>query len=117
DVCADGRDAVRAVRAAARAEAPTEVLFLDVQMPEVDGFAVLESLADSLGASPVPAVVFVTAYDQYALRAFDAHAVDYLLKPFSDDRFRTSLHRAAERARGSDSAIRDALQRVEALLA
>ena len=116
-VCTGGREAVRAVRSAARASQPADVLFLDVQMPEVDGFAVLESLAESLGAAAVPAVVFVTAYDQYALRAFDAHAVDYLLKPFSDERFRMSLGRAAARARGSESAVRDALRRVEALLA
>ena len=116
-VCDGGREAVRAMRSAARANEPTDVLFLDVQMPEVDGFAVLESLAESLGAAAVPAVVFVTAYDQYALRAFDAHAVDYLLKPFSDERFRMSLSRAAERARGGEAAVRDALQRVEALLA
>jgi len=116
-VCSGGREAVRAMRGAARAGEPVDVLFLDVQMPEVDGFAVLESLAEWLGAAAVPAVVFVTAYDQYALRAFDAHAVDYLLKPFSDERFRMSLTRAAERARGSDSAVRDALRRVEALLA
>jgi two-component system LytT family response regulator len=116
-VCSGGREAVRAVRAAARGGEPTDVLFLDVQMPEVDGFAVLEALAESLGSGAVPAVVFVTAYDQYALRAFDAHAVDYLLKPFSDERFRMSLARAAERARGSESAVRDALRRVEALLA
>ena len=117
DVCADGREAVRAVLGAARGADPIDVLFLDVQMPEADGFAVLESLAESLGVASVPAVVFVTAYDQYALRAFDAHAVDYLLKPYSDERFRLSLRRAGERSRGSESAVRDALQRVEALLA
>jgi two-component system LytT family response regulator len=117
DVCGGGRDAVRAVRGAARSSEPVDVLFLDVQMPEVDGFAVLDSLAESLGTAGVPAVVFVTAYDQYALRAFDAHVVDYLLKPFSDERFRTSLSRAAERARGSVPAVREALERVEALLA
>ena len=105
------------MRSAARASQPADVLFLDVQMPEVDGFAVLESLAESLGAAAVPAVVFVTAYDQYALRAFEAHAGDYLLKPFSDERFRMSWDRAAARARGSESAVRDALRRVEALLA
>ena len=117
EVCSGGRETVRAVRTAARAGEPIDVLFLDVQMPEMDGFGVLESLTESLGAAAVPAVVFVTAYDEYALRAFDAHAVDYLLKPYSDERFRTSLSRSAARARGSESAVRDALQRVEALLA
>ncbi len=116
EVCGGGREAVRAVRGALGANEPIDVLFLDVQMPEMDGFAVLESLAESLGAAAMPAVVFVTAYDEYALRAFDAHAVDYLLKPYSDERFRTALGRAAARARGSEVAVRDALRRIEALL-
>src|SRR5215469_10252877 len=73
--CANGFDAVKAIT-----DLSPDLLFLDVQMPKLDGFEVLE-LIDSPGARP-PAVVFTTAYDQYAMRAFDAHAVDYLLKPF-----------------------------------
>jgi two-component system LytT family response regulator len=72
-----------------------DILFLDVQMPEVDGFDVLERV----GADTVPAVVFVTAFDEYALRAFEVHALDYLLKPFDDPRFFAALARAKERAR------------------
>jgi two-component system LytT family response regulator len=72
-----------------------DILFLDVQMPEVDGFHVLERA----GADTVPAVVFVTAYDEYALRAFEVHALDYLLKPFDDRRFFAALSRAKERVR------------------
>ena len=68
--CANGFEAVKAV-----AETSPDLLFLDVQMPKLDGFEVLELI------DPGPAVIFVTAYDQYAMRAFDAHAVDYLLKP------------------------------------
>ncbi len=140
EACDGGRAAVDALESAARAGRPVEVLFLDVQMPEVDGFAVLEAAAaSSAGAAALPAVVFVTAYDQYALRAFDAHAADYLLKPYSDDRFRLALGRAAQRARhardtraaaaegrvaGSGGAggaagdpMHDALRRLEALLA
>lgn len=83
--CRNGDEAVSAVRA----EAP-DLLFLDVQMPGRDGFAVL----DELGEDDSPRVVFVTAYDRYALRAFDVHAVDYLLKPFTDERFRQALGRA-----------------------
>jgi two-component system, LytTR family, response regulator len=75
-----------------RAERP-DLLFLDVQMPEADGFDVVETL----GLALPPAIVFVTAYDQYALRAFDAGALDYLLKPFDDARFGLSLARARER--------------------
>jgi two-component system LytT family response regulator len=63
-------------------------VFLDVQMPKLDGFEVLELI------DPGPAIVFVTAYDEYAMRAFDAHAVDYLLKPFSAERFERALERA-----------------------
>jgi two-component system LytT family response regulator len=72
-----------------------DILFLDIQMPEVDGFALLEQL----GANAVPAIVFVTAYDRYALRAFEVHALDYLLKPFDDRRFAEALGRAKEHAR------------------
>jgi two-component system LytT family response regulator len=84
--CANGFEAVKAV-----AEHSPDILFLDVQMPKLDGFEVLELI------DPGPAVVFVTAYDQYAMRAFDAHAVDYLLKPFGADRFEKALERAKAR--------------------
>src|SRR5882672_2302643 len=69
-----------------------DLLFLDIQMPEVDGFDLLDALEGS-----IPAVIFVTAYDKYALRAFDAQAVDYLLKPFNESRFQQALQRAKER--------------------
>ena len=83
--CADGKEAVAAIQGK-----NPELLFLDVQMPEMDGFAVLEAV----GPERVPAVVFVTAYDRYALRAFDVHALDYLLKPFDRERFQKALERA-----------------------
>jgi two-component system, LytTR family, response regulator len=67
-----------------------DLLFLDVQMPVLDGFAVLEAL----GPEQLPAVIFVTAYDSYAIRAFEVNALDYLLKPFDRDRFRKALQRA-----------------------
>jgi two-component system LytT family response regulator len=73
-----------------------DLMFLDIQMPEVDGFALLEQV----GAATVPAVIFVTAYDRYALKAFEVHALDYLLKPFDDRRFASALAHAKERARG-----------------
>jgi len=85
-----GIDAVDAIRR----EKP-DILFLDVQMPEVGGFDVL----DRAGADAVPVVVFVTAFDQYALRAFEMHALDYLLKPFDDRRFAETLRRAKEQRR------------------
>jgi two-component system, LytTR family, response regulator len=86
--CQNGLEAVAAIRA----EQP-DLVFLDVQMPECDGFDVLEMLGGELP----PAVVFVTAYDQYALRAFEAGALDYLLKPFDNARFDLALGRAKER--------------------
>jgi two-component system, LytTR family, response regulator len=98
--CANGFEAVKAV-----AEKKPDVLFLDVQMPRLDGFEVLELIERD--AEGRPAVVFVTAYDQYALRAFDANAVDYLLKPFDRARFEMALERARSRigaARPSASA-------------
>ena len=82
--CGNGMEAVKAV-----AELSPDLLFLDVQMPKLTGFDVLE-LVD---ASKI-AVIFVTAYDQYAMKAFEVHAMDYLLKPFSRDRFESALERA-----------------------
>lgn len=73
-------------------ELKPDLVFLDVQMPEVGGFEVLEAV----GPQAIPAVIFVTAYDQFALRAFEVHALDYLLKPFDADRFRTAVGRARE---------------------
>ncbi len=84
--CADGFEAVKAA-----SEISPDLVFLDVQMPKLDGFEVLELI------EPVPAVIFVTAHDRYALRAFEVHAVDYLLKPFGEDRFREALERALQR--------------------
>lgn len=69
-----------------------DILFLDIQMPEVDGFALLEMV----GADAVPATVFATAFDRYALRAFEVHALDYLLKPYTDARFASALVRAKQ---------------------
>lgn len=69
-----------------------DILFLDIQMPEIDGFALLELV----GAEAVAAIVFVTAFDRYALRAFEVHALDYLLKPFGDERFASALARAKQ---------------------
>ena len=91
--CGNGFDAVKAV-----SELSPDLLFLDVQMPKLDGFEVLELLGRD-----VP-VVFITAYDQYALRAFEVHAVDYLLKPFSEERFAEALERTRERLRSRGAA-------------
>src|SRR5262245_17073630 len=83
--CANGFEAVRAV-----ADLKPDLLFLDIQMPRLDGFEVLELVGREVG------VIFITAYDKYALRAFEVHAVDYVLKPFRRER----LHEALNRARG-----------------
>jgi two-component system LytT family response regulator len=85
---ANGREAISAIR-----ERGPDLVFLDVQMPEMDGFAML----DALEAREMPLVVFVTAYDQYALRAFEVYALDYLLKPFDRQRFNKALQRAKSR--------------------
>jgi two-component system LytT family response regulator len=90
--CGSGIEALSEIR-----NRKPELLFLDVQMPECDGFDVLEIAGSDLPA----AVVFVTAYDQYALRAFEAGALDYLLKPFDNARFERALVRAKERLVGS----------------
>jgi two-component system LytT family response regulator len=83
--CANGEEAVLAILGSS-----PDLIFLDVQMPEMDGFEVLKAI----GPESMPAVIFVTAYDQYALKAFEVHAVDYLLKPFNRDRLGQALSRA-----------------------
>jgi two-component system LytT family response regulator len=86
--CATGREAAAAIR-----DREIDLVFLDIQMPEMDGFSVLESIAPDR----LPLVIFVTAYDQYALRAFEFYALDYLLKPFDRRRFEKAMQRARER--------------------
>ncbi|HLW76601.1 MAG TPA: LytTR family DNA-binding domain-containing protein [Bryobacteraceae bacterium] len=81
--CEDGRSAVERIRKLA-----PDLVFLDVQMPEMDGFEVLKQLKQ------VPTVIFVTAYDEFAVKAFEVHALDYLLKPFDRERFKKALGRA-----------------------
>ena len=96
--CGNGFEAVKAVT-----EQAPDLMFLDIQMPKLDGFEVLELLGRS-----VP-VVFTTAFDQYALRAFDVHAVDYLLNPFDEARFSEALSRARLRIQAAESLPVDAL--------
>jgi two-component system LytT family response regulator len=93
----DGESALEAIR-----RLRPDLVFLDVQMPGLDGFDVIELLA----SAECPAVIFVTAYDQYAMRAFDVHAVDYLLKPFARSRLRQALARAAALAGRADNLAR-----------
>jgi two-component system LytT family response regulator len=85
--CSDGVQAVSAIQ-----QQSPDLVFLDVQMPGCDGFGVIQNI----GADRMPTVVFVTAYDEYALRAFEVHALDYLLKPFGKDRFQETLKHARE---------------------
>jgi two-component system LytT family response regulator len=91
--CRNGREAVAAILR----DAP-ELVFLDIQMPRMDGFAVIEAV----GAQRMPQVIFVTAYDEHALRAFEVHALDYLLKPIDGSRFAEALARARDRIRGKN---------------
>jgi len=93
--CASGRTAVKAIQ-----EKRPDLVFLDVQMPGLDGFGVVEQI----GAERMPAIVFVTAFDQYALKAFEVHALDYLLKPFDRERFQATLARARDSLRVRDGA-------------
>lgn len=88
--CADGAEAIPLIRAD-----PPDLVFLDVQMPGVDGFGVVEAI----GAERMPVTVFASAYVEFALRAFEAYALDYLLKPFDDERFQRTLARAREATR------------------
>jgi two-component system, LytTR family, response regulator len=110
DECGDGASAVRAIR-----EQMPDLVFLDVQMPAMTGIDVVTSL----GAARMPATVFVTAFEQYAVRAFEANAVDYLVKPFSRDRFADTLRRAKQRLtlRGTqdDGSIARIMQALDSL--
>ena len=104
--CANGEEAIEAIEAK-----KPDVVFLDVQMPEIDGFQVLEAL----DPKRIPTVIFVTAYDQYALRAFDIHAVDYLLKPVDMERFEQALERTRKRleskqTNGTDKHLKSLLE-------
>ncbi|HEY4300878.1 MAG TPA: LytTR family DNA-binding domain-containing protein [Candidatus Didemnitutus sp.] len=91
--CANGQEAIDAVRRQA-----ADLMFLDVQMPGIDGFEVLSRLK----SEPRPHVVFITAYDQYAIKAFDVNAMDYLLKPFSRQRFAAALAKAKAMVRSRE---------------
>ena len=83
--CGDGKAAIEEIR-----QTRPDLVFLDINIPEMNGFDVIEAI----GVDEMPPVVFVTAYDQYAVQAFDTHALDYILKPFDEDRFRTAVERA-----------------------
>jgi two-component system LytT family response regulator len=108
-IVGEASDGVQAVDSILRLT--PDLVFLDVQMPEVDGFAVLERLRPR----PAPAVIFVTAHDDYALRAFEVHAVDYLRKPFDAARFKEAFARARQRLAGAGA--EDQARKLDALLA
>jgi two-component system LytT family response regulator len=109
EVAGEAKDGVEAVEWLSAN--PADVVFLDIRMPGLDGFEVLERLAPDRR----PIVVFTTAYDEYAIRAFDSNAVDYLLKPFGKERLEEAIARV-ERLRGSASSIRDREDRLARLL-
>ena len=94
--CGNGQEATTHIK-----KYRPDLVFLDIQMPDLDGFGVLEALQ----LDRTPFIIFVTAYDRFALKAFDIHAVDYLLKPFDDDRFRHALSHAREQIHINDQAV------------
>ena len=104
--CANGQEAVKAI-----AQQRPDLVFLDVQMPGLDGLGVAQAIA----AEHTPVIVFVTAYDQYAIRAFEFHALDYLLKPFDDERFEKTLEWARRQIERDQ--LHDLSERMRALLA
>lgn len=107
--CVNGREAIEAIQ-----ELSPDLLFLDVEMPGIDGFGVLEALPPAR----IPTVIFVTAYDQYAVRAFEVYALDYLLKPFDQERFNKAIERAkthisSERNEDLNKRILSALEEIK----
>jgi two-component system LytT family response regulator len=105
--CENGYEAITAIK-----KSRPDLVFLDVQMPEMDGFGVIDAIKEE----QLPHIIFVTAYDQYAVRAFDVHALDYLLKPFDEERFAEALERAKRQIRRGDEST-DWRGRILALLA
>lgn len=103
--CENGATTLEKIRAL-----KPDLVFLDIQMPELDGFGVLESLHNT----ELPLIIFVTAYDQYAIRAFEYHALDYLLKPYDDDRFHKAVDRALAYNKAQEAA--QLSDRIRALL-
>lgn len=103
--CSDGESAVHSIR-----QMRPDLVFLDIQMPEMDGFQVVEAI----GPEQMPVTIFITAFDRYAIRAFDSNAVDYLLKPFSPERLSRALARARDRWHGRQD--KQAAQRLFSLL-
>jgi two-component system LytT family response regulator len=112
--CGGGAEALARVRDSTAAGTPIDLMFLDVQMPELDGLAVAAQLGGQQETGTTPAVVFVTAHDEYAIRAFEAHAIDYLLKPFSDERFQASLDRVIRHIKAGHAHV--LMSRMQALL-
>ena len=107
--CANGREAIEAIQTLS-----PDLVFLDVEMPGIDGFGVLEALSPA----QIPTIIFVTAYDQYAVRAFEVYALDYLLKPFDQERFEKALDRAksqlsSERSEDLSQRILNALEEIK----
>ncbi|HJZ66652.1 MAG TPA: LytTR family DNA-binding domain-containing protein [Blastocatellia bacterium] len=107
--CANGEEAIEAIQ-----QLSPDLVFLDVEMPGIDGFGVLEALAPQ----QIPTIIFVTAYDQYAVRAFEVYALDYLLKPFDQERFdkavdRAKAHIASERNEALNERILSALEEIK----
>lgn len=103
--CSNGQEAIETIQ-----DMKPDLVFLDVQMPEIDGLGVMRAL----DPDEIPVVVFTTAYDQYALKAFEVHALDYLLKPYDDERFEQALNRAKEQVR--QKSIRHLSEKLMALL-
>lgn len=103
--CSNGKDAVEKIE-----ELKPQLIFLDVQMPGMDGFDVLESLEHK------PYVIFTTAYDQYAIKAFDKNAIDYLLKPLDEERFNLAVKRAYERIKADESNVEELISSIRGSL-
>jgi len=96
EVCANGKEAIDEIN-----EKDPDLVFLDIQMPEINGFEVLQHIE----SDRVPAIIFVTAYDEYALKAFEVHALDYLMKPFNKARFQDSLQRAKNTIKSNGKSV------------
>ena len=106
EVVGQGKNGIEAIELVPRLE--PDVLFLDVQMPGLDGFAVLRKLLESSREATLPQVIFATAFDKYAVRAFEVNAIDYLLKPFDRARLEQALQRVRDRLQNPASVVREA---------